>query len=169
MTRLYRPYIPLSVRVAVAARQVKEAGHPFWELYVSGTEAAERMGAPWTLGRKLRVLLLALFPHGGYQLDHDPALEQRKRKRVGQNRVFAYDPPANDPAHLVYRSEVGHLFKTTGRQPGAERTVTSKGSDVWLAKKFRRLEGKTKGSQRPKQKIRSRGFQKGKRTFDGRR
>lgn len=162
MARLHRPYIPMSVRVKVAERQVEKTGHAFWPLYLSGIQSADRMGVPWSLTRKLRVLLHCLFPHGGYQLDHDPALENRQYKEAANY----YYPDANDLDHLVYRSKAAHLFKTTGRRPDAERTVTSKGSDNWIAKKFRRLERKTKASKRPKQKIRSRGFQKGKRKIN---
>ena len=162
MPRLFRPYIPLSVRVQVAERQVREAGLPLWPLYCSSIEAGQRMGDPWSLTRRLRVLLTAIFPQGGYQLDHDPALEQRPQRRVGLGRT-KYVPDANSPDHLVYRSKAMHLMKTTGRKPDAEKTVTSKGSDVWIAKKFRKIEGKTK--PRRKQKIASRPFQKGKRSF----
>ena len=159
--RLYRPYIPLTVRVAVAERQARESCGLFWPLYLSAVEGAERQNQPWTLTRRLRVLLGRLFPYGHYQLDHTPALEQRPRKTI-KGKV-QYQPDANDPDHLEYSATDLHLQKTTGRKPGAEKTITSKGSDVWLAKKFRRLEGKTKS--RPKQKIASRPFQKGKRSL----
>ncbi len=168
MARLYRPYIPISVRVQVAERQMQEAkktGNLFWGVYLGAVRAAEEMGTPWTLGRRLRVLLGELFPHGEYQLDHDPALEQRKVVKRNSMGETYYSPMANDPNHLVYRTTAAHLFKTTGRKPGAEKTVTSKGSDVWLGKKFRRLEGKTK--PRRKVKIRSRPFQKGERKING--
>ena len=46
-----------------------------------------------------------------------------------------------------------------GRKADAEKTVTTKGSDIWLKSKFNRLEGRTK--QRPKAKIPSRPFGKG--------
>lgn len=159
--RLYRPYIPLTVKVAVAERQVRVTGSPFWPLYLSAVKGAEVQNQPWSLTRRLRVLLHHLFPYGRYQLDHTPALEQRPRKTI-KGKV-QYQPDANDPDHLEYSATDLHLQKTTGRKPGAEKTITSKGSDVWLAKKFRRLEGKTK--TRPKAKIPSRPFQKGKRGF----
>lgn len=160
MARLRRPHIPLSVRVEVAERQLRELmeephrrldASTYWMFYANS--------APFmTLGGRLFYLLSYLFPGGEFQLDHDPALSLR-RVRFG-----GYIPDANDPKHLVYRAKDGHLQKTTGRRPGAERTVTSKGSDVWLKKKFDRLEGRTK--RRPKQKIKSRGFQKGKRKIN---
>lgn len=151
MSRLSRPYIPLPVRVEVAERQTDKKNMA-WALYLV---------TPWqNLTDRLHFLLTALFGAQPYQLDHDPALSLR-RYSAGHDRFY---PDANDPNHLVYRAKDGHLQKTTGRKPGAERTVTSKGSDVWLKKKFDRLEGRTK--RRPKQKIRSRGFQKGKRKIN---
>lgn len=164
MARLRRPYIPLSVRVEVAERQLREQmeePHPrgrdastYWMFYANS--------APYMpLGDRLFYLLNYLFPDGEFQLDHDPALSLR-RVRFGN-----YIPDANNPNHLVYRAPGPHLQKTTGRRPGAERTVTSKGSDRWLKNKFDRLEGKTK--RRPKQKIRSRGFQNGKRKINAKR
>ena len=166
MARLRRPYIPLSVRVEVAERQLREQmeePHPrgrdastYWMVYANS--------APYMpLGDRLRHLLNHLFPDGKFQLDHDPALSLR-RYSAGHGRYY---PDANDPNHLVYRAPGPHLQKTTGRKPGAERTVTSKGSDRWLKKKFDRLEGKTK--RRPKQKIQSRGFQNGKRRINAKR
>lgn len=161
MARLLRPYIPLSVRVEVAERHVREmmtgpnqreAG-TYWMFY---TNSVPYM----TMRRRLECLLMYLFPDGDFQLDHDPALSLRWYNS-GSDRYY---PDANNPAYLAYRAKDRHLQKTTGRRPGAERTVTSKDSDVWLKKKFDRLEGRTK--RRPKQKIRSRGFQKGKRKIN---
>ncbi len=163
MTRLYRPYIPLSVRVEVAERQLKDRTlepHP-----VGRDATIYRMfyanSMPYmALSKRLDYLLKYLFGDQPYQLDHDPALSLR-RYSAGHDRFY---PDANDPDYLFYRYKDLHLQKTTGRKPGAERTVTSKGSDRWLKKKFDRLEGKTK--RRPKRKIPSRGFQKGRRKIN---
>jgi hypothetical protein len=76
--------------------------------------------------------------------------------RYKNHKTGGYRPDANDPRYLVYRLKPEHRKKTTGRKPDAERTVTTKGSDVWLAKKFRKLEK----PQKPKQKIPSRPFPK---------
>lgn len=162
MARLHRPYIPYSVRVAVAERQVRETGSPFWPLYLSACWEAEQAGKDWSLERRLRALLSHLFPDGECELDHDPSLEQRDKRITG--KTIVYIPDANDPEHLLYRSTALHLQKTTGRKPGASKTVTSKGSDTWLRKKFNRLEGRTK---RRKIKIPSRPFAKGKRKLSG--
>jgi hypothetical protein len=80
----------------------------------------------------------------GLQLDHYPALILREFSW----RTRKYTPEANDPLHLIYRTKPNHDEKTFGRKPGAERTVTTKGSDIWLKKKFKRLEGKRKRKRR---------------------
>lgn len=156
-----RPHIPLSVRVQVAERQLHESNPTFWAFYVSALKGPERIAAPWTLTRRLRVLLGELFPDGEYQLDHDPALILRWFSK-GSGK---YSPRANNPDYLIYRSRPDHQQKTTGRKPGALRTVTTKGSDIGLKTKFARLERKkTKPPARriySDRKIASRPFQKG--------
>jgi hypothetical protein len=147
--KLHRPYIPLSVRVKVAERQVKALHEP-----------PARMGL--ADGARLFQLLWVLFGDQKYQLDHNPALALRRRRGTGKDTV--YSPAANNPDFLEYRLDDGHLQKTTGRAPGAERTVTSKGSDRWLIAKFNKLEGRTK--RRPQtswpkgRKMRSKPFPK---------
>lgn len=144
----------MKVRVEVAERQV-DHGQLWWPLYCGAVEAG-RM----TLRKRLSILLGHL--PAGAQLDHDPALILRPlNERTGK-----YTPDANDPAYLIYRDPANHLQKTTGRKPGAERTVTTKGSDIGLKTKFARLERKSKRKPRttitPKGygKIPSRPFQK---------
>jgi hypothetical protein len=146
-----RPYIPLAVRVQVAERQLgKEYSEPF--------PARGRGGA--LMNFRLQWLLLALGIIDP-QLDHDPALILREfNPRTGK-----YKPDANDPEFLVYREKSDHLHKTTGRKPGAAKTVTTKGSDIWLKSKFDRLEGRTK--KRPKVKIPARKNPWPKRKFKG--
>lgn len=173
MTERPRPYIPLSVRVQVAERQVNQKGSIFWPVYAAGVAAAETMGEPWSLSRRLRVLLTELEPDCKVQLDHDPALILRAFKRDRRKPVAAwYTPNANDPDYLLYRVDDNHLQKTTGRKPGAAKTITIKGSDIGIKTKFARLERKAaKGStmrmtaqrkrKQKKQKIASRSFQKG--------
>ncbi len=115
MSRLHRPYIPLKIRREVAARQ-------FCEKYPNqvGFALYYRGGGD---GAVLKSLLIHLFGDRPYNLDHDPALENR-RLYVRHGKTF-YDPPANDPAHLIYR-EGGkpgdgseHDIKTRVRGPGA--------------------------------------------------
>ena len=143
-----RPHIPLSVCVQVAERQVKASGSALWPIYLS----AQAIN-PWPLGQRLRILLNDLFGDKLYQLDHDPALILRKyRNDARMKPPDRYTPNANNPAHLVYRDTADHLQKTTGRKPGAERTVTTKGSDIGIKTKFARL----KRPKRRKQKISAR-------------
>lgn len=78
------------------------------------------------------------------QYDHRPALEQRPVNEEGTD----YIPPQLDPDHIEALHVPCHLKRTTGRAPGAVRTATTKGSDAWLAAKFRRLEGRNKPRKR---------------------
>lgn len=159
-----RPYIPWKIRWKVAQRQLKAgllpdvAAQLIVQIELAFDSYSHRVDAA------LRGLGF-IKP----QLDHDPALTLRKYRRglqkwtdLGLNNAARYTPNANDPNHLIYRESDpernDHLQKTTGRKAGAERTVTTKGSDIGLKAKFDRLEGRTK--KRPKQKIRSRGFPK---------
>jgi hypothetical protein len=96
------------------------------------------------------------------QLDHEPALGLRKTHMMDDGSVV-YFPDEHDHRFLRYRQSAVHLEKTIGRKAGAERTVTTKGSDIWLMAKFDRLEGRTK--QGRKQKIPSRPFPKAQRKF----
>lgn len=141
-----RPHIPLSVRVQVAERQVEASGSILWPLYRSSVGKDTKLASPWSMTRRLRVLLSDLFPDGDYQLDHDPALILRRYSE----RTGKYTPAANNSDFLIYRRKDDHLQKTTGRKPGAERTVTTKGSDMGLKSKFARLDRKGK---KPKAKI----------------
>lgn len=153
-----RPYISLKAKLAVLERQA------FVERRFENEEQRD-LAREWydiscdghTVTGRIRWLLQLLFNGQRSELDHDPALELRHfSKRTGK-----YYPDANDKRFLVYRLKPDHLQKTTGRKPGAERTVTSKGSDAWLAKKFRKLENPKKS----KSKIPSRPFPKGRSSF----
>ena len=88
------------------------------------------------------------------QFDHRPSIEQRPVNAEGTD----YIPPQLDPDYIEALHEPCHDKRTFGRTPGAEKTVTIKGSDAWLAKKFRRLEGRTK--RRPRRTIIPKGFAK---------
>jgi len=93
------------------------------------------------------------------EYDHRPAIIMRSVNVEGTD----YHPPQNDPDHIDALHKFCHLKRTVGRIPGAERTITVKGSDAWLAAKFRKLEGKNK--PRRKAKITTRGFGNAKRKF----
>lgn len=150
-----RPYIPLRVRVLVVRRMLLDSAE--WSVerkkellwlfdhLDSGDNERIRLGLEW----------LQLV---GAELDHDPALVLRRYNPMIKNVAARYTPNANDPGALVYRHADLHLEKTTGRKPGATRTITTKGSDIGLKTKFDRLERpKPKGFR---QKIPSRPFPK---------
>lgn len=146
--RRVRPYIPLEVRVQVAERQVLElSGQPLLDkLRASSEGCALRMRLMVLLGG-----LSVLMDDEVLQLDHDPALILRQYKVDRRKPPAAwYTPNANDPAYLTYRPLRDHGEKTFGRKADAEKTVTTKGSDIWLKSKFKRLEQPTK---RPRAKI----------------
>lgn len=153
--RLSRPYIPLKIRLQVARRQLQALGSASLNISINATckGHATRTQLMVHLGA-----LAQLMNEPNLELDHDPALGLRMRRTLADGTV-KYSPDANNPKFLVYRGPGLHLQKTTGRKPGAEKTTDARDSDVWLMKKWRRLEGPKK----PKQKIRSRGFSKVKR------
>lgn len=157
MKRERPPMPPLAVRVQVAERQVTA------QFGAAVTKTIQQVTTTW--GDQLHFLLKQL----GFaepQLDHDPALILRQYNPAIAKVAARYTPHAHDPDALVYREKADHQQKTTGRKPGALKTVTTKGSDVGLKAKFNRLEGRTK--PRRKATIPSRPFQKG-RKFDARR
>ena len=139
-----RPSIPVRVKLAVLERQAIQKGLSLdWLMLICHGHKSED---------RVKLLLDKLFNGDKVELDHDPALSLRRfNKRTGK-----YTPDANNPEYLVYRPVAEHLQKTVGRKPGAERTVTTKGSDVWLNKKFSR----PKRPRVAKMKIPSRPFPK---------
>ncbi len=131
--RLPRPYIPLSVRVQVAERQLEGINY---EAPVK--PLSERL-------RKLLAFLGALCGTGcieKMELHHRPALLNRPRKRNG-----AYLPDANDMRFLVYLPEAEHDIETR------VRGLHGQHSDLALARKRKRSERKAK---RPKTRWPSR-------------
>lgn len=133
MAKLYRPPIPLSVKVAVARRQLIERGNA----------ARVRFPTPATslpLYKQLTFLLSVLSESmmcevEELRLDHDPALGLRKR--TGEGKTTVYDPPANDPNFMAYRPHgaqhaASHDVKTRIRGDHGQF------SDVTLIKRERR-------------------------------
>jgi len=173
MNRIKRPYIPLSVRLEVVKRQLREADKSAYKRQLISILCSDK---PLTDQISKGLACLGLV---NPQLDHDPALILRKFIP----RTGLYSPRANDPNHLIYRAKADHQQKTTGRRPGAERTITTKGSDIGLKTKFARLERKAEFNEnlaklekkwarsgairlaRRKAKIASRPFSKEKRKF----
>lgn len=162
MSRLYRPHIPYIVRCRVAVRQIG-----WGERSVDGQEKATEMllrlhrpsNQPRFRGetgyeRLLNNIMpelrekLGADPGEKLHLDHDPPLAARGRKGEGKNTV--YDPPANDPRFLVYRTERKHKAKTNLRGEHGQHP------DRVLIKKERRRRKRTSVSaakiRRPKMK-----------------
>lgn len=160
MKRQRPPMPPLAVRVQVAERQYMRR-YPWMTRWIIG---GQNNGS--SQGSKLKYLLSGIFGDSKFALDHDPALILRKYNPRIKDVAARYTPHAHDPDALVYREKADHQQKTTGRKPGAERTITTKGSDVGLKTKFARLERPSKSgtklrSQKRKRTIKSRGFAKG--------
>lgn len=88
-----------------------------------------------------------LWPSESTEYDHRPAIILRTVNAAGTD----YEPAQNDPDFIEALHSDCHQERTTGRKPGAERTITTKGSDIGLKSKFARLEGRVK--LRRKQKI----------------
>jgi hypothetical protein len=137
MKRERPPMPPLAIRVQVARRQVER--HIGFLPLDQGP-----------LHRQLAALLVTLrriwdLPENDIlPLDHNPALILRSYNPRIRDVAARYMPHAHHPDFLQYRSVDNHSFKTFGRKPGAAKTVTTKGSDVWIKSKFNRLEGRTK-------------------------
>ena len=135
--RLERPHIPIRIRIKVAERQVA-ARSPQDPLQRNGAS-----GQDW-----LAALLFILFgwESQNAELHHRPALLNRTRRILLSGKVV-YDPPANDPDHLVYLLAHDHDIET--RIHGLHGQY----SDLALARKRKRAERK---ATRPKTKWPSR-------------
>lgn len=143
MARLYRPHVPLAVRCQVAARQV---GYPL------GSIESEDWSQTQLLDYLLSILRLKLGA-AQLQLDHHPALQNRTLIVFSGSQTVNYDPPANDPAGLIYRTRDAHRIKTLVRGDGAQL------SDAAIARKRKRKERKANRpkTQWPSRKLRSAG------------
>lgn len=95
-----------------------------------------------------------LWPSDPTEYDHRPSLILRPINPDGTD----YLPPQNDPDHIEALHASCHQQRTTGRRPGASRTITTKGSDVGLKTKFARLERKK--DRKPRATITPKGFGK---------
>ena len=144
MTKRPRPYIPLDVRIQVARRQLYH--------FVDQLPEQADLTKKQYLGALLGLLGDCISNGEPLELDHYPALILRPfNERTGK-----YTPDANEPDALVYRPMGEHDEKSFGRKQGASRTVTTKGSDIWLKAKFNRLDQPPK----KKRKIPSRPFKR---------
>lgn len=86
------------------------------------------------------------------RFDHRPALEARPLNRSKTDFI----PPQHDPDAIEAIHPDCHQWRTTGRKPGAAKTVTTLGSDTHNAAKVRRA--RKKRSTKWKRKIPSRPF-----------
>lgn len=148
MARLYRPHIPLSVRLDVVHRQLQRMGKETI-VFESETKASQLAGLLRFLAHQLGCEAKDL------RLDHDPALCNRQQFRNGRGEIVRYVPDANDPNHLIYRTKADHDIKTRVRGPGAQF------SDLALL----RREKKRQRPPKPKKKLASRPFPKSERGF----
>jgi hypothetical protein len=94
---------------------------------------------------------------GAIEFDHRPALIAREVN----HRRNVYIPDQLDSNYINALCRPCHLFRSIGRKAGAEKTVHTKGSDIWWAKKIRKLESPKKDKRR----ILSRPFSKRQRGF----
>lgn len=69
------------------------------------------------------------------QFDHDPALLARPYNTETED----FEPAQNDPQYILPRLRKDHAQKTFGRAPGAEKTVTTRGSDVGEAARIKSI------------------------------
>jgi hypothetical protein len=67
------------------------------------------------------------------EFDHRPALVARPRINGDT------DPPQSDPDYIEAIHKDCHLWRTSGRKPGAAKTVTTRGSDVGEAARSRAI------------------------------
>jgi hypothetical protein len=114
--KLVRPYIPLSVRLKVAERQLIEK-------YGDAAAVALLTETGSTCSRLYKVLAALLIETP--QLDHDPALCNRHKLFFADGTFADYMPRANDPKYLIYRKASDHKTKTFVRGDGAQRSDVS--------------------------------------------
>lgn len=118
--KLLRPYIPLDIRCRVALRQL---GYSDIDKIIEAHRADLTVAPKYRRTHaKLLRSLLPLISSERLHLDHDPALENRIRVHDKNGNVIDYEPAANDPQHLIYRTADGHKTKTLVRGDGAQRS-----------------------------------------------
>lgn len=148
MARLYRPSIPVEVKLRVILRQLGE----LWPLSVIDTAKKNR-----AMGRQLAGLLESFAQTikckvEDLRLDHDPPLGARQQFKNDRGEV-RYVPDANDPEHLHYRPH-GTQFENSHDVKTRIRGDHGQFSDLALIKRERRRNRPPK----PKKKLASRPF-----------
>jgi hypothetical protein len=122
--KVARKYIPLPVRVVVAANQLSQCRDPVDQYVLDSLKAR-----PVNLGSALKAILRALFGDTKFELHHRPALVNRPWNA----RKKDYEPPANDPAHLFYLPKDDHKVETLVRGENGQL------SDAGLRRKNKRM------------------------------
>lgn len=140
MSRLSRPYIPLDIRLTVALRQLGVPKiHIIEQVFAASRQRRVKI--------RLSQILQSLFSMDQYHLDHDPALENREFNP----HTKKYEPEANNPDYLVYRTKENHRIKTLVHGDGAQL------SDAAKARKRKRKARKARRQKRlwPSRPLRS--------------
>lgn len=169
--RLPRPNIPLEIKLLVVMRQLGDFDA---DGFVASAKEQRMLGDAFNIKKAELAELLGCEP-SDLRLDHDPALENRRRICNHRGEFVRYVPDANDPEYLKYRTAHSHHIKTNVRGDGAQfaDNVIAKRERRRQKKKTRRKpewpEGKFRVQLRwPKRKLQSRGFDNGKRKMDRR-
>lgn len=123
--KLIRPHIPINVRLEVISRQLHESGRL--------ADAMRSVASAMTPSARLAYLLRYAFGDERPHLDHEPALCLREVLDAGKGR---YQPGANDPRYLLYRTKDEHRIKSLVRGDGAQLSDAAK-----LRKEKRRIKG----------------------------
>jgi hypothetical protein len=113
--KLPRPYIPLSVRIKVARRQLMQKGWTKAKL-----DNHKRKNKQSYLDNLLTLLFDPSQPIIVH-MDHDPPLMLRDIIKT-RDGTIRYMPDANDPEYLIYRKADDHKIKTLVRGDGAQRS-----------------------------------------------
>lgn len=127
--RLYRPYTPFAIRLAVVLRQLGVdaaiAAAKVKSSVEAGTLEADFAASLYLLALAQKVMIAEL------ELHHRPGLlNRRKYKRNGKT---VYEPDANDPDHLFYLPRGDHDVETR------VRGLHGQHSDLGLARKLKRI------------------------------
>jgi hypothetical protein len=131
MARLFRPAIPIEVKVRVLLRQLGE-------MFPDAVVAEHRRGlGSFAAALQGRLADLLQCSPSDLRLDHDPALALRDR--TGEGRKTVYRPDANDPDFLAYRP---HGTEFAGSHDVKTRIRGDNGqfSDLTLIKRERRRQ-----------------------------
>lgn len=153
-----RPNIPVATKLAVAARQLVGFGILI--------EKLESDAATHYLWIQLTILAARLCcERKDLRLDHDPALRWRRYDPRIKNVAARFQPNANSPEHLIYRTKEDHHRKTNLRGDGAQFA-----DRVLIARERRRERANNpkRGKTPRKAKLASRPFPAG-RKFQNRR